>query len=139
MSFCVNKTIQIGRIGQDPIFKTVGSGTKLANFSIALNDSWKDEHGEKKEKTTWIRVICWRRNAEVVEQFMRKGTLVYVEGKLDTNTWENKEGQTVTSTVVQCDRILMLGNSTGPKRESTSSPTASLPEELDIPDDTAVF
>ena len=103
----VNKVILIGRLGQDPEIKNV-NGTKVANFSIATTESYKDKNGQKVENTEWHNIVIWGGLADVVESYVHKGDQLYLEGKLMTRKWE-KEGITYSRTEIVCNQMQMLG------------------------------
>ena len=106
----VNKVILIGNLGSDPEVKTTPQGAQVANFSLATSESWTDKaSGEKKEKAEWHRLVLWRRLAEVAGQYLKKGAKIYIEGKLETRSWEDKEGQKRYTTEVIVDKLEMLG------------------------------
>lgn len=106
----VNKAILIGRCGQDPTLKYFTSGDAVCNFSIATSENWKDKNtGEKKEKTEWHRIVAFRKLAEICGQYLSKGKQVYVEGKLQTRSWE-KDGATHYTTEIIADQIQFLGD-----------------------------
>ena len=88
----VNKVILIGNSGADPELRYTPGGTAVSNFSIATNESWTDSSGEKQERTEWHRIVVWGRLAEICNQYMRKGSKVYIEGKLQTSSWEGQDG-----------------------------------------------
>jgi single-strand DNA-binding protein len=107
----VNKVIIVGNLGRDPEMRTFPSGDQLASVSIATTDKWKDKQtGEMKEATEWHRVIFNGRLAEVVGQYLRKGTQVYVEGSLRTRKWSDKDGQERYATEIRADQMQMLGS-----------------------------
>jgi single-strand DNA-binding protein len=92
MAGSVNKVILVGNVGKDPIVRDVG-GEKVASFSLACSESWKDKaSGERKEKTEWVNVVVWGKTAEVVSQYVTKGSKLYVEGQLQTRKWQDKDG-----------------------------------------------
>ena len=122
----VNKAILIGNLGQEPEIKTVGE-TKVAQFSIATNEKWKDKEGNKKEKTTWHNIVAWRGLAEITEKFLTKGSKVYIEGKIDNRSYE-KDGETKYISEVIVDKLQMLGGKTSEAPES-----APPPAEDDLP------
>jgi len=106
----VNQVILIGHLGQDPEVKYMPSGSAVANVSIATTESWKDKAtGEKKDKTEWHRVIFFARLAEVVGEYLRKGSQVYVEGRLQTRKWQDKNGQDRYTTEIVASDMQMLG------------------------------
>ncbi len=104
-----NKVQLIGNLGNDPEIITLESGKKLAKFSIATNENYKNAQGEKVTDTQWHNVIAWGKTADIVESFVTKGKEVAIEGKLTTRSWEDKEGQKRYTTEVVCSELLMLG------------------------------
>lgn len=109
----VNKVILIGRLGKDPEVRNLDNGAVVANFSIATSESYKDRTtGEKKEITEWHNIVLWRGLAEVAQKFLRKGEMVYIEGKLRTRSWE-KDGVTRYTTEIVADNMTMLSPKTG--------------------------
>ncbi|MBT8236054.1 MAG: single-stranded DNA-binding protein [Bacteroidia bacterium] len=109
MNAIKNKVQLIGNLGQDPEIVTLENGTKLAKFSIATNDSYKNKEGEKVTETQWHNVVAWGKTAEIVENYLAKGKEVAVEGKLMHRTYETKEGEKRYVTEVRCNELLMLG------------------------------
>ena len=109
MAGSLNKAILIGRLGQDPEVREVGS-SKVANFSIATDESYTDREGNKVEKTEWHRVVMWNKAAENAEAFLRKGSLVYIEGKIETRSWQNEAGEKRYSTEIKSFSFQMLDN-----------------------------
>jgi single-strand DNA-binding protein len=106
----VNKVILVGNLGSDPEIKTTPTGQQVANFSLATSESWTDKAtGEKQEKTEWHRLVLWRKLAEIAGQYLNKGAKIYVEGKLETRSWEDKEGQKRYTTEVVVHQLEMLG------------------------------
>lgn len=115
----VNLAILIGHLGADPEIRYMPNGEAVANVSVATSESWKDKQtGEKKEQTEWHRVTFYRRLAEIVGQYLKKGSLVYVEGRLQTRKWKDKTGQDRYTTEIIANEMKMLGrrdnNSTEP-------------------------
>ncbi len=105
----VNKVILVGRLGKDPEVRHLENGATVANFSIATSETYKDRQtGEKREQTEWHNVVLWRGLAEVAEKYVKKGDMIYVEGKLRTRSWE-KDGITRYTTEVVGDNMTMLG------------------------------
>lgn len=110
----VNKVILVGNLGQDPEVKYMPSGGAVANISIATTDNWKDKAtGEKKEKTEWHRVVFFNRLAEIVGEYLRKGSQVYIEGNLRTRKWQDQSGQDRYSTEIVAREMTMLGGRAG--------------------------
>lgn len=107
----VNKVILVGRLGRDPEVVDIGNGVKKASFGLATNEVYRDRQtGDKKEITDWHNIVLWRRQAEVAEQYMRKGDLVYIEGRLKSRKYTDQNGVEKYITEVLCDNFQMLGN-----------------------------
>jgi single-strand DNA-binding protein len=109
----VNKVILIGNLGRDPEVKYTQSGTAVANLSVATNEVWTDKAGQKQERTEWHRVVVWGKQAQVISEHLAKGKQVYVEGSLQTRSWDDREGNKRTTTEVRAVRVLMLGRAEG--------------------------
>jgi single-strand DNA-binding protein len=105
----VNKVILIGNLGRDPEMRYMPSGDAVANFSIATTEKWKDKSGEMQEQTEWHRIAFFGRQAEICGEYLRKGSAVYVEGRLQTRKWTDKDGNERYTTEVRGDRMQMLG------------------------------
>jgi single-strand DNA-binding protein len=109
----VNKVILVGRLGKDPEVRNLDNGAVVANFSIATSESYKDRTtGEKKEVTEWHNIVLWRGLAEIAQKYLRKGDMVFIEGKLRTRSWE-KDGVTRYTTEIVGDNMTMLTPKTG--------------------------
>ena len=108
----VNKAILIGNLGKDPEVRYMPSGEAIANITLATTDTWKDKSGEKQERTEWHRVSFFGRQAEVVGEYLKKGSQIYVEGRIQTRKWQDKEGQDRYTTEIVADRMQMLGSKT---------------------------
>lgn len=109
----VNKVILLGRLGQNPEIRYTPSGAAVANFSVATNESWTDKSGQKQERTEWHRVVVWGKLAELCNQYLGKGRQVYLEGRLQTRQWQDKDGQTKYTTEVQAQTVQFLGGQAG--------------------------
>ena len=105
----VNKVILIGNLGADPELKYTPNGAAVANLSLATIDTWKDNDGNKQERTEWHRVIVWKKLAEITAEYLKKGSKVYFEGRLQTRSWEDKDGVKRYTTEVVADNMVMLG------------------------------
>jgi len=109
----VNKVILIGNLGRDPETRYMPDGGAITNISIATTDTWKDKAGEKQEKTEWHRVAFFGRLAEIAGEYLKKGSQVYVEGRLQTRKWQDKDGNDKYTTEIVADRMQMLGSRQG--------------------------
>lgn len=116
----VNKVILVGRMGADPEVKTVGQNQTVARLSIATSESWMGKDGQRQERTEWHRVVVWGRQAENCAKFLSKGRQVYIEGKLQTRSWEDQQsGQKRYSTEVVASQVQFLGGGAGAERSSS--------------------
>jgi single-strand DNA-binding protein len=104
----VNKVILIGNLGGDPEVKQISSGATVANATLATNESWTDKSGSKQERTEWHRLAFWNKLAEIVGQYLKKGSKIYCEGRLQTRQWENKEGGKLYTTEINVTDMQML-------------------------------
>lgn len=105
----VNKVTLIGSLGRDPETRYMPNGEAVTNFSIATSDTWKDKAGERQEKTEWHNIVMYRKLAEIAGEYLKKGSQVYVEGRLQTRKWQTKEGQDRYSTEIIANEMKMLG------------------------------
>jgi single-strand DNA-binding protein len=150
MAGSVNKVILIGRLGKDPEIKSIPSGQTVAKFTIATDERFTDKSGEKQERTEWHNIVAWAKLAEICGQFLRKGKLVYIEGRIRTDSWEDKETkQKRYRTEIVAENMQMLdrkgdeegggsysgGGSYAQKGKSSSGSSAPPPdmEEDDVP------
>ena len=120
----VNKVILIGNLGRDPEIRYMPSGDALATLSVATTDSWKDKSGEKQEKTEWHRVSMFGRLAEIAGEYLKKGSQVYIEGRIQTRKYTDKDGQEKYSTEIVANEMKMLGgrNTAGGTADMDSAP-----------------
>tara|TARA_R110002049_G_scaffold255016_3_gene430533 strand:+ start:3925 stop:4545 length:621 start_codon:yes stop_codon:yes gene_type:complete len=118
----VNKVILVGNLGQDPEVRYMPNGNAVANLSIATSESWKDQQGQMQDRTEWHRLTMYRRLAEVAGEYLRKGSQIYVEGKLQTRKWQDQQGQDKYTTEVIVDQMQMLGGK-GQSNESQDNTT----------------
>ena len=109
----VNKVILIGNCGADPELRYTPSGTAVSNFNVATNENWTDKSGERQERTEWHRIVVWGRLAEICNQYLRKGSKVYVEGRLQTRSWEGQDGQKKYTTEVVARDMQILDSRDG--------------------------
>jgi single-strand DNA-binding protein len=130
----VNKVILIGNLGSDPEVRYTPSGSAVANFNIATNENWKDKNGQDQERTEWHKIVVWGKQAENCGEYLSKGRTVYVEGRLQTRDWTDKEGNKRYTTEIVANTIQFLG---GPgergKGGSEGRPPKSAPESFQPP------
>ncbi|MEN9353617.1 MAG: hypothetical protein RL318_942 [Fibrobacterota bacterium] len=110
----VNKVILIGNLGADPEVRTTPQGATVANLRLAVSETWKDQAGQRQEKTEWVNLVLWRQQADIAQRFLRKGSKIYAEGKLSTRSWDDKAtGQKRYATDVVVDTFTMLDGRPG--------------------------
>jgi single-strand DNA-binding protein len=109
----VNKVIIVGRLGTDPEVKTIGSGSTVTRLSIATSENWTDKEGHRQERTEWHRIVVWGKLAEICGKHLSKGRQVYVEGRLQTRSWEDQQGQKRYSTEIVANTVQFLGSASG--------------------------
>ncbi len=138
MSNGLNKVLIIGNLGADPEIKYTQAGSPVANLSVATSERWKDKNtGEQKEQVEWHRVVIFGRLAEIAEQYLKKGSKIFVEGKLQTRDWEDSEGKKRYTTEVVAREMTMLDSKGDSMESSSSASSSSKPDndktEEDIP------
>lgn len=126
----LNKVTIIGYLGNEPEMRTMSNGEAVANISVATSETWTDKtSGERREATEWHRIIFYRRQAEVIGQYLHKGSQVYIEGRLKTRKWQDQSGQDRYTTEIQGDKLIMLGDSR-PTNATQATPTGqNMPAE----------
>ncbi len=130
----VNKVILLGNLGRDPEIRTLESGVKLARIAVATNEYFKGKDGETIEKTEWHNVVLWRWRADIAEKFLQKGSQVYIEGRLQTRQWDDKDGNKRYTTEIIADVLNMVGGKpSGSGADSKQSPGKNLTESPDLP------
>jgi len=117
----VNLVILVGRLGKDPEIRYTQDGAAICNFSIATSETRKDRNGEKKQMTEWHKIVAFRKLAEICNQFLQKGSLIYLEGSIHTRTWEDKDGNKRSTTEIRMDVMKMLGNTRSAGNSKTDS------------------
>ena len=134
----LNKVMIIGRLGQEPELKYTPSGAPVCNFSMATTESWSDKSGQKQEKTEWHRIVVWGKLAEICNQYLWKGRQAYVEGRLQTRSWEGQDGNKRYTTEVNASNVQFIGDKAQATQSSNPEPTqaASKEEEYNISTDT---
>lgn len=133
MSRSLNKAVLIGNVGSDPEIRTVGTGTRVAQFSLATSRNWTDQAGAKQEKTEWHRCVVWNSArgsglADVVEKYVKKGEKIYVEGEIEYRQWQDKDGQTRYTTEIKVKELMLLGGrGSGSGDDMESAPRRAAP------------
>ncbi len=127
----INKVILIGRLGQDPELKYTASGTAVTNFSMATSESWSDKSGQRQERTEWHRIVVWGKLAELCQQYLSKGRQAFIEGALQTRSWEDQNGQKRYTTEIVARNVQFLGGqasaSGGSRTDQTPAMNQSAP------------
>lgn len=138
----VNKVILVGNLGKDPEIRHLENGTAVANFTIATSESYKDKSGARVDQTEWHNIVVWRKLAEIAESYLKKGSQIYLEGKLRTRSWEDQQGNKRYTTEVVADTFTMLGkkevaqnpqNTIDSLNNSDTSQQNKIEEEDDLP------
>jgi single-strand DNA-binding protein len=109
----VNKAILVGNLGRDAEMRFTAGGTPVATVSLATTEKFTDREGQKQEKTEWHRIVIWGKTAESLHEYLTKGKQIYVEGRIETKDWTNKEGQKVKTTEIRADKVVLLGGGGG--------------------------
>ena len=128
----VNKAILIGRLGRDPEVRVTPEGTMVTSFTLATDEQWKDKNGEKVQRTEWHRIVTWGKLADICGQYLVKGKLVYIEGRIQTRSWEDKEGMKRSTTEIIASDMKMLDSrgqskADGPAYEANAANQANDP------------
>ena len=131
----VNKVILIGNLGRDPEIRTTPQGTSLARFSVATSTTWKDASGAKQERTEWHDVVAWEKLAQICGEYLHKGKMVYVEGSLQTRSWEDQNGQKRYKTEIKAQNVVMLS----PPRDRTEASRPAAKEESEAAEPVAAY
>jgi single-strand DNA-binding protein len=105
----VNKVILVGRLGRDPETRYTSGGQAVANFSVATDETYKDKAGERQKRTEWHKIVVWGKQAEIAQQYLKKGSLIFIEGRIQSREWQDKEGQKRTSFEIVATNFRMLG------------------------------
>jgi len=131
----VNKVILVGNLGQDPEARFTPQGTAVTNLSIATNETWKNQNGEPQDRTEWHRIVMYGKMAETAAEYMKKGQMIYVEGRLETNEWEDQNQVKRKTTQVRCDNFTMLGR----RQEGSQITENAGSEQVESSDDDIPF
>ena len=136
----INKVILIGNLGRDPEVRYTPNGVAIANFSIATSEEWKDKDtGEKQERTEWHRIVAWRRLGEICGEYLHKGSQVYIEGRLQTREWEDRDGNKRYTTEIVAQNMQMLGRPSREGKAESQEERYPTEEPISIPDDDIPF
>lgn len=128
----VNKVILVGRLGRDPESRFTSSGQQVCNFTLATDESFKDRTGERQKRTEWHRVVLWGRLAEISQQYLKRGTLVYIEGRLQTRQWDDRSGNKRSTTEIVANVMRML-SSRGENAGAGAPVDAAMPSDAEEP------
>ena len=135
----VNKVILVGRLGRDPEVRYTPSGTAVANFSIATSEQWTNKDGEKQERTEWHKIVAWKRLGEICGEYLHKGSQIYIEGRLQTRDWEDRDGNKRYTTEVVAQNMQMLGSAGKEGRAETTDERFPVEEPVTVPEDDIPF
>ncbi|MBK1620246.1 single-stranded DNA-binding protein [Lamprobacter modestohalophilus] len=127
----LNKVQLIGHLGRDPEQRQTKDGNAVTTLSLATSERWKDQAGQRQERTEWHRIVLFNRSAEVAGQYLTKGSRVYLEGRLQTRQWQDQAGQERTTTEIIAERMTMLGNKGA--KDAGSSPNGAAPFDDELP------
>lgn len=136
----LNKVMIIGRLTRDPEIRTTPNGSNVASFSVATGFTWTDQQGQKKEQTEFHNVVAWRKLADIIGQYLKKGSQIYLEGRLSTRSWEGTDGKKNYRTEIVVDNMIMLGRPGNNPSTPSASPTSASAEaeqpapKNDVPD-----
>ena len=132
----LNRCTFIGNLGKDPEIRYTGTGKAVANFSMAINESWKDAEGTVQEKVEWVNVVAWEKLAEIIQQYVKKGSKVYIEGKMQTRSYDDKNhpGEKKCTTEIVANQLIMLdGKRQDAEQQPAVAPEAAPSGESDLP------
>jgi single-strand DNA-binding protein len=135
----INKVILIGNLGADPEVRYTPSGKAVANFRIATTEQWKNKEGSNEERTEWHRIVAWGRLGEICGEYLHKGKQVYIEGKLQTRSWEDRDGNKRFTTEIVAQTMQMLGPAGKEGRASTPDERYPVEEPVTVPEDDIPF
>ncbi|PIU98641.1 single-stranded DNA-binding protein [Candidatus Wolfebacteria bacterium CG03_land_8_20_14_0_80_40_12] len=126
----LNKVFVLGRLTADPQVKTTSTGQQVANFGVATNRIWNDKSGNRQQEVEYHNIVVWGRQAEIVGQFLLKGSLILIEGRIRTRTWQNQQGQSQKTTEIIGERIQLGPRPTSIEKEFTKKPPEAVKQEL---------
>lgn len=125
----LNKVMLIGRVTQEPEVRTLQGGQTVATFSVATNRQWTDKNGQRQERAEFHNIVAWRKLAEIIQQYVNKGRQVYIEGSLQTRSWDDPQGQKKYRTEIVADNLIMLGGRNDNGGAPTARPAQSAPAQ----------
>ena len=131
----INKVILVGNLGKDPEVRSLENGAKVANFTLAISETYKNRDGQKVTTTEWHNIVLWRGLADIAERFLRKGNQVYIEGKIKTRTWDDKDGNKRYTTEILGDNLTMLGGKRDTEENSAPAPAQDFTPESNVSDE----
>lgn len=131
----VNKAILVGNLGRDPELKYMPNGDAVCNFSIATTDTWKDRDGNQQEKTEWHNIVAFKKLAEICGEYLKKGKQIYIEGRIQTRSWEDKDGVKKYTTEIVANQMQMLGRRDEAIEDSYTPPPSAQSEPPKTNDD----
>jgi len=134
----VNKVMIIGRLGQDPEVRYTGGGQAVANFNVATSENWTSKDGQKQERTEWHRIVVWGRLAELCKDYLKKGRQVYIDGRLQTRNWDDRDGKKRYVTEIIANSVQFLGSNTD-KTSTTTTTDEGVDHVQPEPTNTAPF
>jgi single-strand DNA-binding protein len=126
----INKVIIVGRLGKDPEVRQIGEGNSVCKLALATSENWMDKNGTKQEKTEWHNVVVWGKLAEICGKYLAKGRQVYIEGRLQTRSWEDQQGQKRYTTEIVANTVEFLGGNSGSEKSSSNASSDFGPEPL---------
>lgn len=129
----VNKVILVGRLGRDPEQRFTSSGTPVTNFSMATDERWRDQSGERQSRTEWHQIVVWGKLAEICTQYLTKGKLVFIEGRLQTREWDDRDGNRRRTTEIVASDMRMLGSRSEEQGMGESAPSSGMAEGAGTP------
>lgn len=135
----VNKVILVGNLGADPELRYTSSGTPVASFSVATREQWTNKGGEKEEKTEWHKIVAWARLGEICGEYLHKGKQVYIEGRLQTRSWEDRDGNKRYTTEIVAQTMQMLGPAGKEGRVESKGDAFPVEEPISVPEDDIPF
>ena len=140
----VNRVILVGNLGRDAEVRHTANGQAVATLNLATTENWKDKEGQRQEKTEWHRIVLWGKQAESLQQYLVKGKQIYVEGRLQTRQWDDKDGNKRYTTEIKADRVTLLGGPGGAGMRSggmdrDAAQVGAVGEPADVPEDDIPF